>query len=63
MIHAIEGLRAHIRATAELLHKRPDNDDLKRELYAMVSAVNVMEIYTYGRHVTKYNDIIEGESK
>ncbi|MBM7713035.1 hypothetical protein JOC94_000001 [Bacillus thermophilus] len=63
MDHAIESLREHIRATANILRQEPDNDDLKRELYAMVSAVNVMEIYTYGRHVTKYNDIIEGESK
>lgn len=63
MVQAIESLRERIRANVEILKAFPGDDRIKHDIYVMVSAVNVMEMYEYGSHVTKYNDIIEGESK
>jgi len=60
LIHAINDLQERIRATASMIVDSypEDPEDLKQELYALVSAVNVLEIYEYGKHRTKYGDYV-----
>lgn len=58
MDHAIESLREHIRAAVSILEEMPDDDKLKSDIKAMVRAVNVLEKYEYGQHITKFNEII-----
>jgi len=56
--HAINDLLERIRETASMLKDIPGDEGLKQELYALVSAVNVLEIYEYGKHQTKLNNFI-----
>jgi len=58
--HAINDLKERIRATANMIvDSYPDDaEGLKQELYALISAINVLEIYEYGMHRTKYSDYV-----
>lgn len=55
---AINDLKERIRATSYMLKDHPGDNSVKQELYALVSAVNLLEIYEYGKHQTKFNDYV-----
>lgn len=60
LILAINDLKARIEETVfEIVDSRSkDTEDLKQDLYALVSSINVLEIYQYGKHQTKYTDYV-----
>lgn len=56
--HAIESLKEHLRATTEMAKYADDNEDLKRDIYALVSAINILEVYYCGQHKTRYEHYV-----
>jgi len=48
MDHAISSVREHIRATADVARDFPDDENIKKDLEALVKAINVLEQRYYG---------------
>lgn len=58
MDHARESLLEHVRATAEMIKDYPDDEGLKRELYALISSVSILEMFMYDEIRTKYSNYV-----
>jgi len=58
LYNAIADLEKRIEDTAlKLVNADPSVEyEFRQSLYALISAINVLEIYEYGRHRTKYSD-------
>ena len=52
MDHAISSVREHIRATADIARDFPDDENIKKDLEALVKAINVLEQRYYGESRT-----------
>lgn len=52
MDHAINDIKQRLYATVDMYKEYPEDKKLQADVLALIKAINVLEVYEYGRAIT-----------